>query len=231
MNVIGLIGGVSPASTTYYYEVFNALAAKHYGRRHSARLLIHSVDFAIPEKAHLRGDWPGVAAALVPAARSLERGGAACVLLCCNTMHDVADDIASAISIPFLHIGDALADRAASDGHARVGLLGTLHTMEQGFYRPKLEARGIDVLVPSAADRKEVHRVIYQELCANRVLDASRATYRRIVDDLVAAGAQAVILGCTEIGLLLDADDLPVPGLDSARVHAEAAFAQATTTA
>ena len=225
--MIGLIGGVSPASTTHYYEVFNALAAARFGKRHSARLLIHSVDFAIPEKAHLRRDWAGVAAELVPAARSLEQGGAACVLLCCNTMHDVADDIAAAVSIPFFHIGDATTRRIVDDGRTRVGLLGTLHTMEHGFYKPRLEAAGVEVLLPEASDRKEVHRVIYQELCANRVVDASRTTYLRIVDDLVHAGAQAVILGCTEIGLLLDPDTLPVPAYDTARVHAEAAFAWA----
>lgn len=225
MKLIGLIGGVSPASTAYYYRVFHEMTRERLGGHHSARLLIHSVDFDVVESAHLGDRWPVVAAELTAAARSLEQGGAQCVLLCCNTMHDVADEIAAAVSIPFRHIGDDTAEAVARSGLARVGLLGTSHTMEHGFYAPRLEARGIDVVVPDAAARARVQSIIYDELCAGRILDASRAAFREIVAAMVRDEAiQGLILGCTEIGLLLDPADVSVPTFDTARLHAAAAL-------
>ena len=225
-KLIGMIGGISPFSTTYYYELMNGLARERLGARHSARCLVHAVDFAGVEAMHVAKDWPGVTRILCDAARSLEAGGAACVILACNTMHNVADQIAAAVSIPFLHIGDAVAESVKDAGHGRVGLLGTRFTMESPFIRERIEARGVEVAVPSAKTRGEVHRIIYDELCAGVTRDASRVRFLEALAELQERhDIEAVVLGCTEIGLLVKPEDLPVPAFDTARCHAEAAVA------
>lgn len=221
-----MIGGISPFSTTYYYEAMNELVRERLGARHSARCLVHAVDFAGVEAMHVARDWPGVTRILCDAARSLEAGGAACVILACNTMHNVADAVADAVTIPFLHIGDAVAAEVQAAGLARVGLLGTRFTMESDFIRRRIEARGVEVAVPTGPTRGVVHRIIYDELCAGVTRDGSRTRLLEAVDALVREqGIEGLVLGCTEIGLLLDPDDLPVPGFDTARCHARAAVA------
>ncbi len=225
MKLIGILGGISPFSTSYYYEVLNDLTRARLGGRHSARCLIHAVDFAGVEAMHVARDWPGVTKELLVAARSLEAGGADCLILACNTMHNVADAVADAVSIPFLHIGDAVADAVQTAGLGRVGLLGTRFTMEAPFVRERIEVRGIEVATPDKPGRDDVHRIIYDELCAGIIRDESRERFLREVDTLRAQqGIEGIVLGCTEIGLLLDSEALPLPGFDTSRSHAEAAI-------
>lgn len=225
-KLIGMIGGISPFSTTYYYELMNGLVRERLGARHSARCLVHAVDFAGVEAMHVAKDWPGVTRILCDAARSLEAGGAACVILACNTMHNVADSIEASVQVPFLHIGDAVGDAVAGAGHRTVGLLGTRFTMESAFLRERIEARGVAVAVPKATTRGAVHRIIYDELCAGVIRDASRTRFLEALAELQREhGVEAVVLGCTEIGLLLAPEQLPLPSFDTARCHAEAAVA------
>ncbi len=221
--VIGMLGGMSWESTAEYYRLVNELVRERLGGLHSARCLVASVDFAEVERMQAEGRWDDAAVLLAEAARGLEAGGADLLLLCTNTMHKVADEVAAAITVPFVHLADATADTLLRSGVRRVGLLGTAFTMEQDFYRDRLSARGVEVVLPGAEDRAEVHRVIYEELCLG-VLDAtSRERYRAVIARLVTDGAEAVVLGCTEIGLLVDASDSAVPLVDTTRVHAEAA--------
>ena len=228
MQTIGLIGGMSWESTLPYYRLLNEATRDRLGGLHSARIVLVSVDFHDIERLQHAGDWVGAGACLADAARALQSAGADFMVLCTNTMHKVAPAIEAAVGIPLLHIADATAAAIRGDGLRRVGLLGTRFTMEQAFYRERLEQRhGIEVLVPGDSDRELVHRVIYDELCAGRIVDDSRAHYRRIIAGLVAEGAQAVILGCTEIGLLVDAGDADVPLYDTARLHALAAVERA----
>ena len=225
-KLIGMIGGISPFSTTYYYELMNDLARARLGARHSARCLVHAVDFAGVEAMHVAKDWPGVTKILQDAARSLEAGGADCVILACNTMHNVADAVAASIDVPFLHIGDAVAEAVEAASKRRVGLLGTRFTMESPFIRERIEARGIEVAVPSGRTRGDVHRIIYDELCAGVIRDPSRERFMDALEELRTEHAiEGVVLGCTEIGLLVKPEELPVPGFDTARAHAEAAVA------
>jgi aspartate racemase len=228
MKTVGLLGGMSWESTVPYYRVLNREAGRRLGGVHSARVLLLSVDFGEIEALQHQGRWDELGAILAGEARTLEDAGADFLVVCTNTMHRVAPRIESAISIPLLHIADATAERIRSAGVRRVGLLGTRFTMEEDFYRGRLEARhGLDVLVPPEPDRAEVHRVIYEELVLGRILDGSREAYRRIVAELAAAGAEGVILGCTEIGLLLKPGDASVPLFDTALIHAQAAAAAA----
>jgi len=228
MKTMGLIGGMSWESTALYYRLVNRAIAAKLGGLHSARLLLYSVDFHDVEVLQQRGDWDESGAYLADVARALERGGADFVVLCTNTMHKVADAITSAVDIPLLHIADPTADEALRQGVRRIGLLGTRFTMEQDFYRKRLEARGLTVVTPEADDREIVHRVIYDELCRGAIRDESRDEFRRIIRALVEDGAGGVIFGCTEIGLLVGADDSPVVTFDTARLHAEAAADYAT---
>lgn len=221
---IGLIGGMSWESTAAYYRLANELVRERLGGLHSARLLLASVDFAEIEQLQTRGDWDAAGALLADVARSLEAGGAELLLLCTNTMHKVAPAIEAATTIPFLHLADATAAAVRAAGLTRVGLLGTAFTMEQSFYRERLESHGLEVLVPSAVDRAEVHRVIYEELCQGRVLDASRAQVSAIIAGLAEAGAAGVILGCTELELLIGPADSTVPTFPTTRLHVEAAI-------
>lgn len=223
MKTIGLIGGMSWESTAEYYRLLNELTRDRLGGLHSAKCVLYSVDFAEIERLQVRGSWAEAGDILAGAARSLERAGADMVLICTNTMHKVADQVEAAVSVPLLHLADATGHAVRAAGVRHVGLLGTAFTMEQDFYRGRLEARGLDVRVPDGEGRALVHRVIYEELCLGRVREESRAAYRRIIRDLVAGGAEGVILGCTEIELLIGPADSPVPLFPTARLHAEAA--------
>lgn len=229
MRTIGLIGGMSWESTAEYYRILNERTRERLGGLHSARCLLHSVDFAEIEQLQVQGRWAEAGELLAAAARSLEAAGADLLLICTNTMHKVADSVEAAVSIPLLHLADATASAVRAAGLRRVGLLGTAFTMEQDFYRGRLAAGGLDVRVPDAEGRALVHRVIYEELCLGIVRDASRAAYRQVVEDLVAEGAEGVILGCTEIELLIGPEDSPVPVFPTARLHAEAAVDAALT--
>ena len=224
MKTIGLIGGMSWESTIPYYRQINETVKQHLGGLHSAKLVLVSVDFHEVERLQHAGDWDAAGALLADAARALARAGAECVVLCTNTMHKVAAAIEAAASIPLLHIADPTAT-AIKDAHiTTVGLLGTRFTMEEDFYRARLETHhGLKVLVPNAPDRDTVHRIIYDELCRGQTLPVSRAAYRAIMAQLVAQGAQAIILGCTEISLLVDATDATVPLFDTTALHARSA--------
>lgn len=227
MKLIGMIGGMSWESTAEYYRVANELVRDRLGGLSSARILLHSVDFAEVERLQAHGEWDAAGELLAAAARGLAAGGADLLLLCTNTMHRVADAIEAATPVPLLHIGDTTAAAVRDAGISTVGLLGTRYTMEQPFLRDRLAAAGLSVLVPEEDARAAVHRVIYDELCLGVVLESSRARYRGIIADLVARGAEGVILGCTEIELLVGAGDSPVPVFPTTRLHVEAAVAAA----
>ena len=227
-RVIGLMGGMSWESSAEYYRIINEAVRDRLGGLASARCLMWSFDFAEIEALQHAGRWDDAAALLVDAARRLERGGAEVVLICTNTMHRMADQVAAAVAIPLLHIADPTAALIQAQGMRRVGLLGTAFTMEQDFYKGRLRDRfGLDVLIPDDADRALVHRVIYEELVQGRVEPRSRAAYRAVIARLAARGAEAVILGCTEIMLLVRPEDSAVPLFDTTRIHAEAAVAWA----
>lgn len=213
---------MSWASTQHYYRALNTGVAQRLGGLHSARLLIHSVDFAPIAAAQHDGDWEGTSHTLEQAATGLAAGGAEALLLATNTMHKVADRIEAASGLPLLHIADATAAAVTSAGHERVGLLATAFTMEEDFYVGRLRGHGLDVITPNSADRAVVHAVIYDELCHGVVRPESKAAYAVVVDRLAAAGAEAVILGCTEIGLLIGEDDVALPVFDTTEIHAAA---------
>jgi aspartate racemase len=224
LKTIGLIGGMSWESTVPYYRQINETIKQQLGGLHSARLVLYSVDFHQVERLQHAGDWDGAGAMMADAARALQAAGADFIVLCTNTMHKVAPAIEAAASIPLFHIADPTAHEIKRAGLRKVGLLGTRFTMEQAFYKDRLrELHGLEVVVPSLADREIVHRIIYQELCLGQVLDTSRDDYRRIIASLVAQGAQAVILGCTEISLLVGQQDAEAPLFDTTAIHARSA--------
>jgi aspartate racemase len=224
VKTIGLIGGMSWESTIPYYRIINERVKERLGGLHSAKVVLHSVDFQEIERMQHAGDWDGAGRAMAAAARSMAAAGADFLVLCTNTMHKVAGAIEAAVAIPLLHIADPTAGAVRARGFNRVGLLGTRFTMEDAFYRDRLRDRhGIDVRVPDAEGRALVHRVIYEELCLGRVRDASRAQFHRIIRDLAGAGAEAVILGCTEISLLVDPAEAAAPLFDTTLLHAVAA--------
>ncbi len=226
--VIGMIGGMSWESSAEYYRIINQAVRSRLGGLRSARCLMWSFDFGEIEALQHAGDWGAATALMIDAARRLERGGADFFLICTNTMHRMADAVQAGVGIPLLHIADPTAERIRAAGLRRVGLLGTAFTMEQDFYKGRLVARhGLDVLVPEPDDRALVHRVIYDELVQGRAEPASRAAYRAVIARLVARGAEAVILGCTEIMLLVTQDDSTVPLFDTTAIHAEAAVERA----
>lgn len=228
MKTIGLIGGMSWESTLPYYRQINETIRQRLGGLHSARLILYSVDFHDIERLQHAGDWAAAGRMLAGAARALEAAGAEFLVLCTNTMHKVAADIEAAVDIALFHIADPTAADIKRDGHRVVGLLGTRFTMEQGFYRDRLSERhGLQVIVPSARDRATVHRVIYEELCLGTVAPGSRDDYRRIMAGLVSQGAQAIILGCTEISLLVSGEHASVPLYDTTAIHARAAAEEA----
>jgi aspartate racemase len=224
MKTIGLLGGMSWESTVPYYQLLNREIGRRLGGLHSARILLLSVDFQEIEILQHQGRWDELGEMLAGEARSLEGGGADFLVLCTNTMHLVASAIEDAVEIPLLHIADATAQHIREAGVEKVGLLGTRFTMEEAFYRGRLQdLHGLDVLVPPPEDREVVHRVIYEELVLGKIRSESRSEFQRIVGAMEGRGAQGVILGCTEIGLLLEPGDAVVPLFDTALIHAEAA--------
>ena len=225
MRTIGLIGGMSWESSAEYYRIINQRVRDQLGPLRSAQLLMYSVDFGPVEQAQHAGRWDDAALILEDAARRLQAGGADCVVLCTNTMHLVAPRIEAAVTIPFLHIADAAGATAVEAGTLTVGLLGTAFTMEQDFLTSRLEAQGLTVLVPEADERQAVHRIIYEELCVGVISDASRKVYQGVIESLAARGAQAIILGCTEISLLVKPEHCDLPLLDTTELHAQAAVA------
>lgn len=223
MRVIGMLGGMSWQSTIGYYRLANELVAQRLGGLHSARILLESVDFADIEAMQVSNRWDEAGALLAQRARALEAAGADLLLVCANTMHKVISPVEEAVSIPVLHIVDATADALKAAGITRAGLLGTAYTMEQDFYTDRLRAGGVEALVPDEADRALVHRVIFSELVKGVLTEESRAAYRAVIERLVAAGAQGIILGCTEIESLIGTADSPVPVFPSTLIHVEAA--------
>lgn len=224
MKTIGLIGGMSWESTQTYYRLLNKKVGEQLGGLHSARLVLYSVDFAEIEALQHAGNWEATAGILASAAQAVEAAGADFLLICTNTMHKVAPQIAESTDLPLLHIADATARVLLEDGVTCVGLLGTRFTMEQDFYRERLVAHGIEVLVPDDNQRELVHTVIYEELCRGVINPDSRAAYLDIVSSLADHGAQAVILGCTEIGLLIQSSDTPVKLYDTTEIHVDQAI-------
>lgn len=225
MATIGLIGGMSWESTAVYYRLLNEGVRARAGGLHSADVLLHSVDFAGIAEMQAQGDWAAAGAALAESARRLERAGASCLVLCTNTMHKVADRITGATKLPFLHLADVTARAIRATPSRQPLLLATRFTMEQNFYRDRLKAFGVEPLVPQPQERDEVHRIIYEELCRGRVEATSRERYRAIVERAVREeGADGVILGCTEITLLVSQADFPVPVFDTTALHVAAAL-------
>ena len=224
MKTIGLIGGLSWESSAEYYRLINEGVRERLGGLHSADCLMYSFDFAEIEHLQATGDWETATARMVEAARRLERGGADNLLICSNTMHRMADAVQAAVSIPLIHIADPTAEAIQAAGMRTIGLLGTIYTMEQDFYRGRLESKyGLRVLTPDADDRRTVNRIIYDELVLGVVKRESRAAYFEIIGKLAALGAEGVILGCTEIMLLIKPEDSPLPTFDTTGLHAAAA--------
>lgn len=223
MKTIGLIGGMSWESTVTYYQIINQTVREKLGGLHSATLLLYSVDFAVIEEHQKNGEWDKSAEILATAARNLEQAGADFIIICTNTMHKVAPQIQEQIDIPIIHIADATADALIAEGIKNVALLGTKYTMTEDFYKEKLVERGISVMIPNKEDVELVNHVIYDELCLGIVSDASRIELQRIIEGLKEKGAEGVILGCTEIGLLISQKDSSLPVFDTTQIHAETA--------
>lgn len=230
MKTIGLLGGMSWESTQTYYRLLNEGVKRRLGGLHSAKLILYSVDFAEIEELQHQGNWAETGNILSRAARALEQAGAEFLVIGTNTMHKVAPEIEQTIGIPLLHIADATAGVLKQDGLSSVGLLGTRFTMEQDFYRERLEQAGIQVIVPEEPEREVIHRVIYEELCQGEINQASKQAYLEIVTSLTERGAQAVVLGCTEIGLLIRQEDTPVALYDTTEIHAAQAVEKALAT-
>jgi aspartate racemase len=228
MKLLGLIGGMSWESTTVYYQLLNRMARNRFGGQHSARLLLWSVDFGPMATKQAAGDWGALERELVDAAERLEGAGAEALLICANTMHRMADQVAAAVSIPLIHIADATAASIRAAGAARPLLLATRFTMEQDFYRDRLSRNGVDAFIPDAEDRDLVHRIIYDELVRGIFSDASREAFLGIIENGRARGADSVILGCTELGMLTPPETLDLPAFDTAVIHVRAAMDFAT---
>lgn len=227
MQTIGLVGGMSWHSTAEYYRTINELVAEQRGGHASAKVALQSLDFAEIRQCQVDGDWDRAAQLITEAAQACEQGGADVVLICTNLMHRVADRVEAGLGVPLLHIADALAERAQANGWQRVGVLGARWVMEEEFYVGRLASHGLDVVVPGEQDRTEVDRVIFDELTRGIVTEESRATYAAVLGRLREQGAEAVVLGCTEIELLVSQEDAPLPVIPSMRTHAEAAVAAA----
>lgn len=224
MKVIGLLGGMSWESTDYYYQELNRGVRSRLGDLHSAHCIVYSVDFAHVERMQANGAWAEAGSYLGSCARSLQAAGAEIIILCTNTMHRVYAALKDAVDVPVLHIADGTASALIAAGIGKVALLGTRYTMEQSFYIERLEASGLEVVVPEMEDRSLIHKIIYSELCRGQVLQSSRETYLSVIDSLASRGAEAVILGCTEIGLLINKDNCPLPVFDTTLLHVEAAL-------
>lgn len=223
MKIIGLIGGMSWESSAEYYRIINEEIKVRLGGFHSAKCILYSVDFNEIEVCQREEQWEKAAEILIEAAKGLSAAGADFIVICTNTMHKVADKIKENINIPLIHIADITAKKVLSNGIKTVGLLGTRYTMEQDFYRSRLETNGIKVIIPNEEDREIVNRVIYHQLCLGQVLDDSRNEYKRIIDDLARLGAGGMILGCTEIGMLIKQEDSNLPLFDTTLIHAKGA--------
>ncbi len=224
MKTIGLIGGLSWESSIEYYRIINQETQKRLGGLHSAKCLMHSFDFAEIESLQEAGDWEAATERMIAAARSLEAAGADCIVICSNTMHRMADNVAAAVDRPLIHIADATAEVILADRLGTVGLLGTRYTMEQDFYKGRMADRfGLHVRIPDVEGRDIVHRIIYEELVRGLIKSESRALYQAVIEKLQKDGAEAVILGCTEIGLLIKPEDCPIPSYDTTCLHALAA--------
>jgi len=224
MKTIGLIGGMSWESSAEYYRIINEAVKEDLGRLHSAKIVMYSVDFEEVEQLQHQGKWDKATDIMIDAAKRVERGGADCVLICTNTMHKMAGAVAANINVPLLHIADATADRITSLGLKKVGLLGTKFTMEQDFYKGRLKEKfGIHVVIPNESEREIVHNVIYKELCLGEIKDSSREQLKTIINRLGNRGAQGIILGCTELPLLISQEDCSVPLFDTTVIHAKAA--------
>ena len=223
MKTLGIIGGMSPESTVLYYQIINREVNRRLGGNNSANIVMHSVNFAEIAALQAQGNWQQAGVVLAESAQKLAQMGAEGLVLASNTMHKVADVIQAAVEIPLLHVVDATAAAIQAQGLDKVGLLGTRFTMSDGFYTQRMREQGIATVLPNEEQQAEIHRVIFEELCCNRFTDTARRYYQQVVGDLQAQGAQGVILGCTEIGLLLQAQDCALPVLDSAVIHALAA--------
>ncbi|MFJ7887408.1 aspartate/glutamate racemase family protein [Lysinibacillus xylanilyticus] len=223
MKTIGMIGGMSWESSAEYYRLMNEEVKQQLGGLHSAKCILYSVDFQEIEHYQAEGEWSKAGQVLAEAAQSLESAGAEFIVICTNTMHKVIDIITEKITIPILHIADATANQIEKTSLQKVALLGTKYTMEQDFYRARVEGFGIEVLVPFAEERSEVNRIIYEELCLGKIEQTSKDYYLRVIENLVQLGAQGIILGCTEIGLLIKQEDVNVPVFDTTVLHAQAA--------
>ncbi|WP_271853269.1 aspartate/glutamate racemase family protein [Planococcus maritimus] len=227
MKTIGLIGGMSWESSAEYYRMLNEQVKQRLGGLHSAECLMYSVDFEEIERFQSQGRWDEAGERLANVARSLEKGGAELIVLCTNTMHKVISSIEEAVSVPVLHIADATAKEIRANHLHTVGLLGTKYTMEQEFYKERIANSGIEVLIPEAAERDIINEIIFNELCLGEVNDTSKVKYRQVIQNLIDRGAQGIILGCTEIGLLIQGEDADVPVFDTAKIHVEAAVKKA----
>ncbi|MFJ7182965.1 aspartate/glutamate racemase family protein [Lysinibacillus xylanilyticus] len=223
MKTIGMIGGMSWESSAEYYRLMNEEVKQQLGGLHSAKCILYSVDFQEIEHYQAEGEWSKAGQVLAEAAQSLESAGAEFIIICTNTMHKVIDIITEKITIPILHIADATANHIEKASLQKVALLGTKYTMEQDFYRARVEGFGIEVLVPLAEERTEVNRIIYEELCLGKIEQTSKDYYLQVIENLVQLGAQGIILGCTEIGLLIKQEDVNVPVFDTTHIHAQAA--------
>ncbi|MGA3676096.1 aspartate/glutamate racemase family protein [Lysinibacillus agricola] len=227
METIGMIGGMSWESSAEYYRLMNEEVKRQLGGLHSAKCILYSVDFQEIEHYQARGEWDKAGQVLGEAAQSLEKAGADFIIICTNTMHKVIDIIQGEIDIPILHIADATAHQITEAGLQKVALLGTKYTMEQDFYKARIEGFGIDVLVPQTEERIEINRIIYEELCLGQMETTSKEYYLQVIENLVDSGAQGIILGCTEIGLLIKQEDVNVPVFDTTVIHARAAVNRA----
>jgi aspartate racemase len=224
MKTIGLIGGMSWESSIEYYRIINEAVRARLGGLHSAKSIMYSVDFAEIETLQQQGKWDEATDLMIDAAQRVERGGADFVIICTNTMHKMADEVQNHIQIPLLHIADATAEKIKARGLKRIGLLGTRFTMEEDFYRGRLtEKQGLEVIIPTERERDIVHRVIFDELCLGEIREPSKEQYVRIMDHLVRDGAEGIILGCTEISLLIQEEDNQIPLFDTTKIHAVAA--------
>lgn len=230
IKTIGLIGGMSWESTLEYYRIINESVKERLGGLHSAKIVMYSVEFAEVERLQHLEQWNELTDLMIDAAQRVEKGGADFVLICTNTMHLVADEVENNIDIPLLHIADATAGAITKRGISRAGLLGTKFTMEKDFYKVKLASHGVAVIIPSQDQREIIHHVIYDELCQGIVKESSKDTYRGIIEDMVIAGAEGIILGCTEIGVLIKGEDVSVPVFDTTVIHAKRAVDYALDT-
>jgi aspartate racemase len=224
MKTMGMIGGMSWESSLEYYRIVNETVKKSLGGFHSAKCILYSVDFEEVEKLQHKEDWDALTALMLDSAQRLEQAGADFVIICTNTMHKMADEVQSAINVPVLHIVDVTAEAIKRNGQTRVGLLGTKFTMEQKFYKGRLKDKhGLDVLIPGPEERQIVHDILYSELCLGEIKERSRGEFKRVIHNLVDRGAQGVILGCTEIPLIVSQDDYDIPVYDTTQLHAQAA--------